>query len=198
MLDLIYKERLEMIKLAFSDHSFVTVTNFDLLRAQGEFETKLLFDMTPLNGLIKQSLTRTFNAFDYSLLFESKPEMEIQQLFLTARTKRARHIISPNQLVIEHSKINANSIILTEEANDVPTKESNSVLFTPSFTLSKTNKSEILPFVLIKEITSKSTAHGETMGFTTSETHGFTLKSKAIGFAHAEISCSRQLTFIRK
>jgi len=34
--------------------------------------------------------------------------------------------------------------------------------------------------------------------FTTSETHGFTLKSKAIGFAHAEISCSRQLTCIRK
>ena len=192
------KDRLEMIKLAFSDHSFVTVTNFDLLRAQGEFETKLLFDMTPLNGLIKQSLTRTFNAFDYALLFESKPEMEIQQLFLTARTKRARHIISPNQLAIEHSKINANSIILTKEANYAPTKESNSVLFTPSFTLSKTNKSEILPFVLIKEITSKITSHGETMGFTTSETHGFTLKSKAIGFAHAEISCSRQLTFIRK
>jgi len=147
------KDRLEMIKLAFSDHSFVTVTNFDLLRAQGGFETKLLFDMTPLNGIIKQSLTRTFNAFDYALLFESKPEMEIQQLFLTARTKRARHIISPNRFAVEDSKTNPSSIILT--------KESNSVLFTPSFNLSKTNKSEILPFALLKEITSKNVRRDE-------------------------------------
>jgi len=96
------KDRLEMIKLNFSDHSFVNVTNFDQFRGQQQFETNLLFQTSLLNGIFKNSLTRTFNTLDYAVLFESRSELEIQQLFLTAKTENARRIILNKQLPASH------------------------------------------------------------------------------------------------